>query len=424
MRNQRCGSVKLEIIHNTKRNVIIHLASFVAAVTVSCVLLYTPPGSFAIAEEASSISVALQRTSASASSESKTVTEQAAPGLLFVNSDFEKGDLTNWTATGRAFEFQPTKGDNPTVRGRNQPSRHNGDFWIGTYEKYQGIGKQKPGRINGDRQKGTLTSVPFQIRGDSITFLVGGGKLPKTEYVALLVDGQEVLKVSGNGSESMERQDWDVTAYKGKSARIFISDQFSGGWGHINADDFRYEGYVEPAGRETQATVKVWVPGLLFENSDFEKADLSNWTAVGIAFKHQPVLGDNPKARNRKQSSNHQGDFWIGTYEMYQGIGNQKPGKIIGDRQKGTLTSIPFKIEGDRITFLIGGGNRLEKEYVALVVDGEEVLKATGNDVETMQRQDWDVSAYKGKSARIFISDQFSGGWGHINADDFRYEKP
>jgi hypothetical protein len=241
MRNQRRESVKRKIIHNIKRNVIIHLASFFAAVIVSCVLLCTPPGSFAIAEEAPNISIALQRSGTSAASESNTATEQAAPGLLFDNSDFEKADLSNWTATGNSFEFQPTKGDNPTARGRNQPSKHNGDFWIGTFEKYQGIGKQKPGRINGDRQKGTLTSVPFQVKGDSITFLVGGGKRLETEYVALLVDGQEVLKVSGNGSESMERQLWDVTAYKGKSARIFISDQFSGGWGHINADDFRYE---------------------------------------------------------------------------------------------------------------------------------------------------------------------------------------
>ena len=45
------------------------------------------------------------------------------PDLLFENSDFENGDLTNWTAAGTAFEFQPTKGDNPTARKRKgQPS--------------------------------------------------------------------------------------------------------------------------------------------------------------------------------------------------------------------------------------------------------------------------------------------------------------
>ena len=57
----------------------------------------------------------------------------ADSSLLFANSDFEMGDLTNWTADGNAFDFQPTTGDNPTARGRKtQPSHHQGKFWIGT----------------------------------------------------------------------------------------------------------------------------------------------------------------------------------------------------------------------------------------------------------------------------------------------------
>ncbi len=54
------------------------------------------------------------------------------------NNDFEKGDLTDWEKTGTAFDFQPTYGDNPTARNRNQPSQHQGDWWLGLYEKYQG----------------------------------------------------------------------------------------------------------------------------------------------------------------------------------------------------------------------------------------------------------------------------------------------
>jgi len=67
-------------------------------------------------------------------------------GLVFISTvladdfttDFETGDLKGWTKTGDAFDFQPTKGDNPTARNRNQPSKHEGDWWIGGYEKYQG----------------------------------------------------------------------------------------------------------------------------------------------------------------------------------------------------------------------------------------------------------------------------------------------
>jgi hypothetical protein len=49
--------------------------------------------------------------------------------------DFETGDLGGWTPTGDAFAFQPTLGDNPTARHRGQPSNHQGQYWIGGYEK-------------------------------------------------------------------------------------------------------------------------------------------------------------------------------------------------------------------------------------------------------------------------------------------------
>lgn len=167
--------------------------------------------------------------------------EVNAVGLLFENSDFEKGDLTNWTAAGDAFNFQPTKGDNPTVRGRkSQPSQHQGEFWIGTFENYQGKAGQRPGRTQGDKPMGTLTSVPFEIKADKITFLVGGGKHKEREMVSLVVDGQTVMTATGKGHETLKPVTWDVSAYKGQTAQIVIKDEHKGGWGHINVDDFRY----------------------------------------------------------------------------------------------------------------------------------------------------------------------------------------
>ena len=72
------------------------------------------------------------------------------------NYGFETGDLTDWVKTGNAFDFQPTWGDNPTARNRGQASKHEGDWWIGTYEKYQGPVKgkgQKAGGTQGDRSR-------------------------------------------------------------------------------------------------------------------------------------------------------------------------------------------------------------------------------------------------------------------------------
>ena len=189
----------------------------------------------------------LSETEVQVSASSSPVEETApeppvnATGLLFENSDFEMGDLTNWTADGNAFEFQPTKGDNPTARGRKfQPSQHQGDFWIGTFEKYQEKAKQRPGRTQGDKPTGTLTSVPFEIKADKILFRVGGGKHKDREMVYLVIDGQTVLSATGKGNETLEPVVWDVAAFKGQAAQIVIKDSHSGGWGHINVDDFRY----------------------------------------------------------------------------------------------------------------------------------------------------------------------------------------
>ncbi|MCD4718661.1 MAG: hypothetical protein K8S13_02215 [Desulfobacula sp.] len=163
--------------------------------------------------------------------------------LLFANSDFELGDLTHWTQAGNAFDFQPTKGDNPTARGRKtQPSQHRGEFWIGTFEKYQGTAKERPGMRQGDRPTGTLTSVLFEITADKISFLIGGGRNADKETVSLMVDGQVVHSATGTGNETLKQQVWDVSAYMGRTAQIVITDAHPGGWGHINADDFRYVG--------------------------------------------------------------------------------------------------------------------------------------------------------------------------------------
>src|SRR5438105_15761958 len=64
-----------------------------------------------------------------------------------LNLDFETGTLKDWTATGDAFAGQPIKGDTVSPRRADMRSRHQGQYWIGTYER------------NGDPPQGTLTSA-------------------------------------------------------------------------------------------------------------------------------------------------------------------------------------------------------------------------------------------------------------------------
>src|SRR5687767_4161051 len=66
-----------------------------------------------------------------------------------LNLDFETATLADWTAEGQAFTHQPIKGDTVHSRRGDSHSRHQGEYWIGGYERLA------------DKPQGTLTSVAF-----------------------------------------------------------------------------------------------------------------------------------------------------------------------------------------------------------------------------------------------------------------------
>lgn len=157
-----------------------------------------------------------------------------------LTKDFESGTLEGWSAEGTAFASQPTYGDNPSARGRGQASKHQGDWWIGTFEKRPSK-DAAPGETQGDEPRGTLTSIPFPVTHEKMSFLIGGGCDLETEYAELLVDGKPVRKSTGKCDESMERASWDTAEFLGRQAQLRLVDGSPGGWGHINFDDVLFE---------------------------------------------------------------------------------------------------------------------------------------------------------------------------------------
>jgi TolB-like protein len=154
---------------------------------------------------------------------------------------------------------------------------------------------------------------------------------------------------------------------------------------------------------------------------DFETGDLRGWKMRGDAFRSQPTFGDNPTARQRGQPSNHQGNYWIGTFENRPSP-TSPPGAIQGDGPQGELISAPFLIESATISFLIGGGCEVDRTYIELRVEDRPAMRAIGACSETMQRVRWEVGHLRERQATIHIVDRSSEGWGHINVDDFRFE--
>ncbi len=192
--------------------------------------------------------------------------------------DFETGDLRGWTKTGNAFDYQPTLDDNPAARHRGQPSQHQGKYWIGTYERYRGANRHKPGDIQGDKPSGTLTSAHFTIPAGKLSFLVGGGSSFETRVELVIVERDAIENVntekpvkyaSGRNSETMQKVIWDISPYAGKTGQIRIVDASSEGWGHINADDFRFAAIPDVTIPGIPASLlerKVEVPDLVRHN--------------------------------------------------------------------------------------------------------------------------------------------------------------
>jgi len=187
------------------------------------------------------------------------------------NWNFETGDLRGWSRTGNAFDHQPTLGDNVAARSGVR-SGHEGNNWVGTYENRH-TSADMAGQVQGDEPTGTLVSSEFEITSPELSFLIGGGNdinllrvellvrirpgepLPP-EILGLLGVGQRInlsgveyfvgIWATGRNSESMRREIWNLEVYLGRRARIRIKDASTRSWGHINADDFRFNTISQP----------------------------------------------------------------------------------------------------------------------------------------------------------------------------------
>lgn len=92
-----------------------------------------------------------------------------------------------------------------------------------------------------------------------------------------------------------------------------------------------------------------------------------------------------------------------------------------GDAATGTITSPPFTIDRNFVHFLIGGGDHAlgvePATSVQLLVDGQPVRTATGEDSPDLRPVEWDVRDLAGRTAQFQILDDATGPWGHLMVD-------
>jgi len=176
--------------------------------------------------------------------------KQTRPDIIF--EDFEKPTYEGWEVEGTAFGEAPvTKKDVPAHVGETAMQ---GERAVNSHASAPGDESvpPDPAKDSGKRDtaKGKLTSKPFTIERNFITFLIGGGGSPQTA-VRLLVDGEVVRTAAGPNSSVMRESKWDVTTLAGKTAQLEVVDQSdSAVWGHIGVDNIALRDMVTPLAKQ------------------------------------------------------------------------------------------------------------------------------------------------------------------------------
>lgn len=220
--------------------------------------------------------------------------------------DFEHASLQGWTPEGSAFDYQPTR--RSVVEGGQPSDDPSADhYWINTLLRSPRHPVSGSPEIQGDGPQGTLSSAPFTIPNGTLGFLIGGGSGFGTR-VELLVRQPDArsplvraLYATGNGTDELQRVEWDLTPWVGRIGIIRIVDTASVRGGHIIVDNFRFSdlGQVPALSGMTLDAAKTLIrnAGLLPGTVAWEEASQPAGTIVRQAPKAGTVCAGGTPVR-------------------------------------------------------------------------------------------------------------------------------
>jgi hypothetical protein len=155
-------------------------------------------------------------------------------GKVAIIEDFES-DYKNWTLTGKSFQSgQPYLGSRSA-----QIKGFEGKSFAFSYE-------------GNNANTGKAVSKEFVIDWDQISFDIMGGTTNSTRLELVVVNDsgteQAVRTATGDGTLNFTRKNWNVKSYKGKTAKLVITDDSAAAsYGFIGVDNIRGEGESSPA---------------------------------------------------------------------------------------------------------------------------------------------------------------------------------
>ncbi|MBA4064817.1 MAG: dehydrogenase [Isosphaera sp.] len=275
------------------------------------------------------------------------------PGVLPVgadgkplNLDFEAGTLKDWTLDGEAFKGQPVKGDTVFPRRKDMRSRHQGEYWVGGFEKL------------GDKPTGTLTSVPFTVTHPWASFLVGGGPHAKETFVEIVCGKDVVFSTPGVEEEDLRRVVVDLAKWKGREIFVRLVDKHTGHWGHVNFDDFRF--HEQKPNVPPRPKAEPPAPVDTYKHAGLKPADAAKAMTVPDGFSVTLFAGEPDVHQPIGFCLDHRGRLWVLEAYTYPRR-HPHPGPVLPekDRQLGDKIVIFEDADGDgrfdkRTVFLEG----------------------------------------------------------------------
>ena len=318
----------------------------------------------------------------------KTFTSDDKPyappsGTIIGDGGFEGTDYGNWTPSGAAFGSGPAHADNPT----------NGAIGHGWVDSYG----------SADSHTGTLTSPTFTISHNYINFLMAGGNHPYQpggltspppgttiedfegtslpgwtgtgDFVGITPSKETLSGQVGSGILDTCQAGCDSAQGTVTSPAFTIDHRYL---------DVLVAGGNHPLDGAMPAAVAVLVNGNVVASVTGNNSASLNWQAIDLsAYQGQQAQ---LQIIDRSDGSNGWGHLMVDN-------------PVLSD------------------TKAVGWANQTGAN---LIVNGQVVRSATGNNSPGLDWANWNVSDLQGQQARVQIVDQNSGGdWGHTIADNF-----
>jgi endoglucanase Acf2 len=262
------------------------------------------------------------------------------------------------------------------------------------------------------------TPVAAAEPGASTPVAVGGGSFaaapPKSldregHDVSAVVDKKLYIDASVSGEPVPTNKWWSdliVSKFSGNLwADPFVVSNTELGTRIAYPTEWSAEGnnMLDDSAIQVQGSVPAQPDASDIDMAGFEDAEFAEgWTSTGDAFD-APSRG---AAKGQTVVEKYLGKGLVNSFTSEK-----------GDGAMGTLTSGEFTVDRDFIALMVGGGNNPGREEVRLVIDGQTVASATGEQSETLRWVNWDVTAFAGQTATIQIVDDMPAGWAHVLVD-------